>query len=140
MSSVVARIQVILLLFLSGATLAHAETPPNMRDDAVVAWCIVPFDAKERSPAERAAMVKRLGLRRVAYDWRAKHVLTFEEEIVQYQKNGIEYFAFWGMHEDAFKLFEKYGLHPQIWQTLATPPGNEPDRVQAAARRLVPLV
>src|SRR5690606_24316374 len=44
----------------------------------LVAWCIVPFDSRQRSPAERAAMVKRLGLNRVAYDWREEHVATFE--------------------------------------------------------------
>ena len=32
--------------------------------DNLVAWCIVPFDARKRSPAERAEMVRRLGLRR----------------------------------------------------------------------------
>ncbi len=43
----------------------------------LVAWCIVPFDANKRGPAERAEMVKRLGLSRVAYDWRDEHVATF---------------------------------------------------------------
>ena len=38
----------------------------------LVAWCIVPFDASRRSPAERAEMVRELGLHRVAYDWRAR--------------------------------------------------------------------
>ncbi|MBO65778.1 MAG: hypothetical protein CL509_05810, partial [Actinobacteria bacterium] len=60
----------------------------NFAKDKLVAWCIVPFDAKQRGPAERAAMLKRLGLKRVAYDWRAKHVAEFEEEILQYKKHG----------------------------------------------------
>ena len=50
----------------------------NFAKDKLVAWCIVPFDAKQRGPAERAAMLKRLGLKRVAYDWRAKHVAECE--------------------------------------------------------------
>ena len=120
---------------------ARAETPVNLRDENLVAWCIVPIDSKQRGPAERAEMVKRLGLRRVAYDWRAQHVPTFEEEILQYKKHGIEYFAFWGSHEAAFTLFEKYGLHPQIWQTLPSPGGdNQEARIQAAAERMLPLV
>lgn len=53
-------------------------------------------------------------MKRCAYDWRAEHVSQFEEEIVQYERRGIEFFAFWGTHEDAFGLFEKHGLHPQI--------------------------
>ncbi len=118
-----------------------ADEPAVFRRDNLVAWCIVPFDGKNRGPAERAAMVKRLGLTKVAYDWREPHVPEFEEEIVQYQKHGIEYFAFWGSHEKAFELFAKYGLHPQIWQTLGSPDApTQPERVAAAARQLLPLV
>ena len=40
----------------------------------LVAWCIVPFDAKHRGPVERAEMVTKLGFTRVAYDWREQHV------------------------------------------------------------------
>jgi len=107
----------------------------------LVAWCIVPFDSKNRGPAERAEMLKSLGFSRVAYDWRANHVPSFEEEILQYKKHGIEYFAFWGSHEKAFELFAKYDLHPQIWQTAPSPEGktNE-ERVALAVKQLLPLV
>jgi hypothetical protein len=107
----------------------------------LVAWCIVPFDSRNRSPAERAAMVKRLGLTKVAYDWRDKHVPDFEDEIVQYGKHGIQYFAFWGTHDKAFDLFAKYDLHPQIWQTLDSPDAaTQPDRVERAVKQLLPIV
>ncbi len=107
----------------------------------LVAWCIVPFDAKKRGPAERAAMLKKLGIRKVAYDWRAEHVASFEEEILEYKKNGLEYFAFWGEHEDAFKLFEKYDLHPQIWTIPPNPKADsQEEKVAAASRALLPLV
>jgi hypothetical protein len=56
----------------------------------LVAWCIVPFDAKKRTPTERAKMLKELGIGRCAYDWRSEHVAEFEEEILQYKKHGIE--------------------------------------------------
>src|SRR5688572_17767316 len=36
----------------------------------LVAWCIVPFDAKKRGPEERAEMLERLGIKRLAYDYR----------------------------------------------------------------------
>ncbi|MCA9139676.1 MAG: hypothetical protein KDB00_23050, partial [Planctomycetales bacterium] len=86
-------------------------------------------------------MLTRLGLRHVAYDWRDQHVASFEEEILQYKKRGIEYFAFWGQHDEAFRLFEKYGMHPQIWNTLGSPEGGtDADRVKAAAMQLMPLV
>lgn len=115
--------------------IADAATPWDVfARDNLVAWCIVPFDAKKRGPAERSAMLVDLGLRRCAYDWRDEHVASFEEEILQYRKHGIEYFAFWGGHEEAYRLFEKHRLLPQIWRTLADPGGgNREERVEAAA-------
>jgi len=119
----------------------RADEPSLFRRDNLVAWCIVPFDAKNRAPAERAAMVKRLGFTKVAYDWRNAHVPTFEEEILQYRKHGLEYFAFWGTHEKAFVLFAKYDLHPQIWQTLPSPnAATQEERVAAAVTQILPLV
>lgn len=107
----------------------------------LVAWCIVPFDAKKRSPEERAKMLVDLGLKRCAYDWRDEHVPQFEEEILQYQKHGIEFFAFWGHHESAFKLFEKYDLHPQIWVTAPSPDSEtQRAKIAAAVEQLTPLV
>lgn len=135
------------VVLLFGAVHSGAQEPKKPAKNALfernnlVAWCIVPFDSKNRGPAERAEMVKRLGLSRVAYDWRANHVPTFEEEILQYKKHGIEYFAFWGSHEQAFDLFAKHGLHPQIWQTAPSPGGAaDEERVAAAVKQLLPLV
>jgi putative heme-binding domain-containing protein len=85
-------------------------------------------------------MLSELGISRCAYDWRAEHVPSFEQEILAYKQHGIEFFAFWSVHEDAFKLFEKHGLHPQIWQTL-TDPGDKDQttKVESAAQNLLPL-
>lgn len=117
-------------LCLATCSLSAAGDPSGQRDrmsplrqDNLVAWCIVPFDAAERGPAARAQMLQELGIRRCAYDWRQKHVPAFEQEIIEYQKHGIEFFAFWGTHEDAYQLFKKYDLHPQIWCVLG-PPAN----------------
>jgi hypothetical protein len=63
--------------------------------DNLVAWCIVPFDATGRGPQERAAMLKRLGLSRLAYDWRAEHIPTFDQEIEALAAHGIRLEAFW---------------------------------------------
>src|SRR5881394_341335 len=40
----------------------------------LVAWCIVPFDAKKRGPEERAALLEQLGFKMFAYDYRAEHI------------------------------------------------------------------
>lgn len=142
MTNNIARQCVLAALFLmSLPSLTSGEVPKNLQDEQLVAWCIVPFDGKQRNPAQRAEMLTRLGLKRVAYDWRAKHVPEFEEEILQYKQHGIEYFAFWGTHENAFALFEKYDLHPQIWQTLGSPEADtQASRVQRAAEQMLPLV
>lgn len=107
----------------------------------VVAWCIVPFDAKKRGPAARAEMLGRLGLKRVAYDWRDQHVPTFEEEILQYRKHGLEYFAFWSWHDAMEPLIRRYKIHPQIWNTAPSPPaGTQEEMIAAAAAQVLPLV
>jgi hypothetical protein len=61
----------------------------------LVAWCIVPFDGKKRGPAERAAMLEELGIKKFAYDYRAEHIPTFEQEIEETKKRGIEITAWW---------------------------------------------
>jgi len=129
----------LLVLFSSVLCLpcAHADEPGVLRQDNLVAWCIVPFDASKRTPEQRAAMLKELGIKRCAYDWRAEHVPTFEAEIQAYQKEGIEFFAFWRTHDRALELFEKYDLHPQIWDMIPQPKADtQGAKVEEAANRL----
>lgn len=107
----------------------------------LVAWCIVPFDAKKRDPQARAQMVTDLGLKRVAYDWRSEHVPTFEQEIEAYKKHDIEFFAFWSWHDSIEPLIKKHGIHPQIWMMLPNVDGNtDAERVDAAVEYLKPMV
>jgi len=128
-----------LILFLC---LSASVIGADLFDKAnLAAWCIVPFDAAKRSPEARAEMVAKMGLKKVAYDWRQEHVAEFEREILAYQKHGIEMFAFWSTHEAAFKLFEKYNLHPQIWITLSGGDGATPEeKVKSAATKMLPVV
>ena len=137
----------LLALFCVATVTAGAQTATPSRVEALlgkknlVAWCIVPFDAAKRGPAERSKMLVDLGLSRCAYDWRAEHVAEFEEEILQYKKHGIELTAFWDQHENAFRLFQKYRIAPAIWKTLGSPKkGTQNERVIAAAKSMLPLV
>ena len=108
--------------------------------DNLVAWCIVPFDASQRSPSERAKMVRELGIKKVAYDWRAEHVPTFEKEIIEYKKNEIEFFAFWSWHDALEPLITKHKIQPQIWVTLSSPSvSQQADRIAQATESLMPL-
>ena len=135
------HLALILLLALSAvAQLPAKEVQKVWAQDNLVAWCIVPFDAKKRDPAERASMVTKLGIKKVAYDWRGEHVATFEEEIVQYKKHGIEFFAFWSWHDAIGPLIEKHGIRPQIWRTLPSPKKNtQQEKVAAATEAMLPL-
>lgn len=134
-----------LALLLVLASLAFSSPVVQAADvferDNLVAWCVVPFDGKKRGPEERAALLAQLGFKHCAYDWRQEHVATFEEEILAYKKHGIEYFAFWSEHPEAFRLFKQYDLHPQIWRTAPSPKGDtQQERIAAAAAQLLPLV
>ncbi|MEM8955392.1 MAG: TIM barrel protein [Verrucomicrobiota bacterium] len=119
---------------------AGGEVPENFRRENLVAWAIVPFDAVGRGPAERARLIRELGMRRCAYDWRVEHVPEFEDEIEAYGEEGIEYVAFWNEHEAAFELFEKHAMRPQVWKTLRTPNvEGQGARVAAAVEAMTPL-
>lgn len=128
--------RLILFLCLSASVFgAELFDKPNL-----AAWCIVPFDAAKRSPEARAEMVAKMGIKKVAYDWRQEHVAEFEREILAYQKNGIEMFAFWGTHDEAFRLFEKYKLHPQLWIMMNGSGETQDAKVKSAAEGLLPIL
>ena len=85
-------------------------------------------------------MVADLGMKRIAYDWRDEHVASFEEEILQYKKHGIEFFAFWSWHPDMEPLIRKHKIHPQIWMMFAAlDNGTQEEKTQAAANSLLPV-
>ncbi len=129
-----------LFLFLACASLVAQETSENLQQSELVAWCIVPFDAAKRTPEQRAVMLKELGLTRSAYDWRKEHVATFEEEILAYKKHDIEFFAFWGEHPTALRLFQKHKITPQVWKMFASPKGtSQEEKVIQAAKSLESL-
>ena len=128
----------LLLILLSGISFGQAG---QFSTDRLIAWCIVPFDSQKRSPAKRVEMLKQLGIKRVAYDWRKENIPEFEEEIIQYKRNGIEFFAFWSTHELAFQLFKKHNIQPQIWKTAFSPDsGTQIDKINEAVNEILPLV
>jgi len=124
-----------LLLLLSPS---YAETPENFQRENLIAWCIVPFDAKQRGPEARTEMLVDLGLKRVAYDWRQEHVAEFATEFQQYQAHDIELFAFWRDHPSVYPLFTEYELQPQIWSTVPSPAAETQEaKVKQAADKLM---
>ena len=90
----------------------------------LAAWCIVPFDAKKRGPEERAAMLELLGLKKLAYDWRAEHIPTFDAEVAAMKRHGVEMTAWWfpgGLNAEARAILDcikRNDIHPQLWVML----------------------
>jgi quinoprotein glucose dehydrogenase len=142
---------VLSILFILGVLpIRAAEADKLFARDNLVAWCIVPFDAKKRTPEERAAMLARIGVTRYAYDWRAEHLPTFDAEVAALKKNNVELTAVWfpaALNADAQALLaviQKHGLKTQLW---VSPPGSplrdEKDQaklVDAGVRILKPIV
>lgn len=97
------------------------ESTQIFRRENLMAWCIVPFDSFKRPPLERAKMLSDLQITKFAYDYRAEHVPTFEEEILALKKFNIELTAWWfpgSLNEEAkmtLALFEKHRVTPQLW-------------------------
>jgi hypothetical protein len=84
----------------SPAKPAAAEERPQVGGrplamDDLVAWCIVPFDSRKRTPEERIAMLERLGFERYAYDWRAEHLPDTARELRLARDRGIRVEAVW---------------------------------------------
>lgn len=141
----------ILLLVVSFALVipAFARDLTIFSREKLAAWCIVPFDAKKRGPVERAEMLNRLGITRLAYDWRKEHIPTFDAEVEAMKAHGIEISAWWmsrGADEANRKIFatiERHGIHPQLWVLIDEPLKGNADRqakVKAAADEIRPLV
>ncbi|QRR02765.1 sugar phosphate isomerase/epimerase family protein [Dyadobacter sandarakinus] len=92
----IAACTVLLTMLLYAEELfAQRKTKDIYARDNLIAWCIVPFDIKNRNPEERCQMLDRLGIKMLAYDWREQHIPTFDEEIQTLKKHKITLQAFW---------------------------------------------
>lgn len=138
-----------MLALLTSLLIAAADPPakdPFARDN-LVAWCVVPFDKKNRTPAERAEMLADLKFTKFAYDWRGQHLPTFDAEVGELKKRKIELTAVWfpaDLGPDAAKLLaviDKHKLKTQLWVTMGDPAGaDQAAKVAAAAKTLRPIV
>src|SRR5688500_17387586 len=110
----------LIVIFAFSSSLIAADSPAAksvFARDNLVAWCIVPFDAARRNPQQRADMLNRLGLSRIAYDWRDHHIPEWDEELRQCKSHGIELTAFWApvRHQEILDLFRRHNLRVQLW-------------------------
>jgi sugar phosphate isomerase/epimerase len=136
------------ILALLSTSSVRAEKPLFEREN-LMAWCIVPFDAKKRGPEERAEMLDRLGFKQYAYDWRAEHLPTFDAEVKILKRHGIELAAVWfpgSLDNDArtiLDVLKQNGIHTQLWVMGGGGPIHSPEeqreRVAAEAARIRPI-
>jgi hypothetical protein len=97
-------------------------------------WCIVAFDSMERSPAQRIQMLKDLGFKKYAYDWRDKHLDEMESELKLAKENDIEVLSVWlwcnakrdslnnlsPSNERIFKILKGIELKTTIWLSFSS--------------------
>ncbi len=129
------------------AAAAKSGVPELFAKSNLVAWCIVPFDAKKRGPEERAEMMHRLGITRFVYDWRDKDIPDWDREMDALAKRGIKLHGFWTPYPvDAAKpsklpqiveLLARRKIRTELWLSLGLDKSFDalPDdqKVEAAA-------
>jgi sugar phosphate isomerase/epimerase len=138
------------------ATVSAAETDPKPARSAsydlfarsnLVAWCIVPFDAKKRGSEERAAMMEKLGFKLFAYDYRAEHIPTFDAEMNALKRHKVRLLAWWfpaALNDEAkliLDVLKRHGIREaQLWVTGGGEPTKNAEeqkaRVEAEAQRI----
>ncbi len=105
------------------------EEDAYFKADNTFAWCIVPFDSEERTPAERVDMLTDLGIKSYAYDWREKHLDQMATEIALAKEKDVEIMAVWmwidaksdsvghlgAANERVLRILEETGLKTTIW-------------------------
>ena len=145
-----------LVLLVALAQFAAGAEPPKPAADTLfarsnlVAWCIVPFDAKKRGPEERAALLERLGFKLFAYDYRAEHIPTFDAEMEALKRHHVRLLAWWfpgALNDEARGILDVLQRHGQrdvqLWITGAGEPTKSPEeqkaRVEAEAARMRPI-
>ncbi len=145
------RFLFLLIILLCGNTpLTWGAPAPGLFAKAnLVAWCIVPFDAKKRGPEERAAMLERMHIKGLAYDYRAEHIPTFDAEMEALKRHHIELTAWWfpGALTDEAKgileVLKRHKLQTQLWITGGGEPTKTPENqrahVESEAARLKPI-
>ena len=134
------------LAALLSISATHAAEYKLFARTNLMAWCIVPFDAKKRGPEERAEMLQKLRIQFFAYDYRAEHIPTFDAEIAALKKRNIDVTAWWfptSLNDEAtliLNTLKKNNVQPQLWVTgggdLAKTPAEQASRVEQEALRI----
>lgn len=69
-------------------------------------------------------MLTQLGIKQLAYDWRAEHIPTFDAEVVAMKAHGVTLTAWWFpgvLNAEAAAILDcikRHDIHPQLWVML----------------------
>jgi sugar phosphate isomerase/epimerase len=135
------------LIYSCGGQKDSNETASIFAKENLIAWCIVPYDSEKRGPEERAAMLKDLGITKLAYDWRDEHIPSFDEELQTLEKQNIELQGFWlasgpdPANDKNLKLIlealERNNVQTQLWSMFGGWEGfdelSQQEKVETAA-------
>ncbi|RKR14918.1 sugar phosphate isomerase/epimerase [Maribacter vaceletii] len=95
----------------------------------IYAWCIVPYDSLKRSAKDRISMLKRLGIKKYAYDWREEHLPYMAKELKLAKQNDLSIVGIWmwidgnfdsintlsNCNLKVFNILEEVDYQGQIW-------------------------
>ena len=127
MESNLFRLFMIVTAFLGlFSCMSDKTNQPDMNN--YFAWCIVPLDNQNRSPEERIEMLKKLGFKAYAYDWRVEHLPEMTHELKLAAENDIVVNAVWMWldktdsigklsknNQAVLRSLKESGLKTQIW-------------------------
>ena len=63
--------------------------------DTLAAWCVVPYDDRERAPEARAKVLANLGIDALAWDWRDEHAAQLGEQADALAAHNLTLAAIW---------------------------------------------
>ena len=102
-------------------------------NENIIPWCIVAFDALERSPQARMEMLKNQGFNKYAYDWRDNHLDEMADEIALARDYNIDISSVWlwlnadrdtvgnisPANHRIFEILESTDLKTTIWMSFS---------------------
>jgi sugar phosphate isomerase/epimerase len=135
------KINILLILTLSVMIVLSSCNNKNSQEPDMknfYAWCIVPFDSKNRTPEQRIEMLKQLGFTAYAYDWREHHLPEMAKELRLAAENGIQVTAVWmwldkndaagnlsANNQKVLQALAETGTKTQIWVSFPEDYFNE---------------
>lgn len=148
------RITLFACLLIVLSVSLHAQSPSPFAKSNLHVWAFEEYDAVDRTPLQRAKLLKELGIHGAGFISRNEaRVAEFEPYVKAYQQQGIKLVSVWTpihteqpLEEPQVKGFldvvDRHQLHLQWWLTLEEDFDAMPakSRVDHAVSRLKPLV